>query len=168
MSGERGGGVATDAVSALRRRLLGFGLMIVTSFLDGVRAAPPARKRVELSIATDGDLLAFKPDHLSCVTGALVHLTFYNAGKYISQEHNFVLVAPGAAEAVDEEALAAGEQNGWVPRNDPRVLAATAQCGKGQHVSVAFVAPAPGRYPFLCTNPGHGAVMHGILDVTPS
>jgi hypothetical protein len=34
------------------------------------------------------------------------------------------------------------------------------------HVSVSFVAPTPGDYPFLCTNPGHGAVMHGILHVT--
>jgi azurin len=129
--------------------------------------APAADGRsVELTIATDGDLLAFKPDRLTCPAGARVHLTFKHTGKYVRQEHNWVLTRPGQAQAVEEAALAAGEQNGWLPRADPRVLAATPQCSKGQQVSVDFIAPPPGDYPFLCTNPGHGEVMHGILHVT--
>jgi azurin len=68
---------------------------------------------------------------------------------------------------VAKAAVAAGENSGWVPRGDRRILAATPPCPKGQHVSVDFIAPPPGDYPFLCTNPGHGEVMHGILHVTP-
>lgn len=127
----------------------------------------PGRKRIELRIASDGDLLAFKPDHLTCPAGAEVRLTFQHAGKYITQDHNWVLVAPGEAEAVEKAGLAAGEKSGWVPSGDPRVLAATPLCGKGRLVTVQFVAPAAGDYPFICTNPGHSAVMHGVLHVTP-
>ena len=125
-----------------------------------------SKKHVELSIASDGDLLAFKPDHLTCPAGAAVHVTFHHTGKYISQDHNWVLTVPGAAEAVAQAAIQAGEKSGWVPQGDRRILAATPPCAKGQQVSVDFVAPPPGDYPFLCTNPGHGAVMHGILHVT--
>jgi azurin len=153
----------------LRRRLAAavFGAPVI--LLGGwTLAASPPQRRIDLNISTDGDLLAFKPDRLTCVTGALVHLTFQHAGKYISQEHNWVLTVPGASAAVAQAGLAAGEKSGWVPRGDPRVLAATSPCSKGQHVSVDFVAPAPGDYPFLCTNPGHGAVMNGILHVTAS
>ena len=76
---------------------------------------------------------------------------------------------PGTDAECDAVAAAgakAGEQHGFVAPGDPRVLAATHLCGKGQQVSVDFVAPPPGDYPFLCTNPGHGAVMHGVLHVT--
>ncbi len=121
---------------------------------------------MQLDISSDGDLLAFRPDRLTCRAGARVHLTFHHTGKYVTQEHNWVLVRPGTAAAVAAAGLAAGEQAGWVPRGDPRVIAATPQCSQGHSVSVDFTAPPPGDYPFLCTNPGHGAVMHGILHVT--
>jgi azurin len=148
-----------------RRELLGvLGSLLGLAALRAARAAPV--RSVDLTISTDGDLLAFKPDRLTCPAGARVHLTFIHAGKYVRQEHNWVLTRPGEAPSVEQAALAAGEQSGWVPRGDPRVLAATSQCGKGEHVSVDFIAPPPGDYPFLCTNPGHGAVMHGILHVT--
>jgi azurin len=150
-----------------RRRLLSLALMAPLA-ASARRARSAERKVVNLTISTDGDLLAYKPDQLTCPTGATVHLTFRHGGKYISQEHNWVLVAPGAAEAVEKAALAAGEDAGWVPRGDRRILAATPQCGKSHEVSVTFTAPSPGEYPFLCTNPGHGEVMHGILQVTPN
>lgn len=151
-----------------RRRFLVSAVLTPVGILSGsLRGMSAERKHIELTIATDGDLLAFKPERLTCPTGALVRLTFRHTGKYISQEHNWVLTVPGAAEAVSQAALAAGEKSGWVPKGDRRILAATPQCGKGQQVTVSFIAPAPGIYPFLCTNPGHGAVMHGVLEVTP-
>ncbi len=148
-----------------RRTLLRglYGLLLATALRGRARAAV----HVELAVGTDGDLLAFKPTRLTCPSGAHVHLTFSNEGKYITQDHDWVLVKPGTAQAVADAGLKAGEKNGWVPRGDPRVLAATPPCGKGQHVSVDFIAPAPGRYPVICTNPGHAAVMHGVLIVVP-
>jgi azurin len=130
-------------------------------------AASSEQPNVALTVATDGDLLAFKPTELTCPTHARVHLTFYHTGKYIRQEHDWVLTVPGGADAVAQAGFAAGESAGYVPRADSRVLAATRMCGKGEHVSVDFTAPAPGDYPFICTYPGHAAFMHGVLHVTP-
>jgi azurin len=128
--------------------------------------SPHAIQRVDLLIESDGDLLAFKPTELSCSTGAQVRLTFRHTGKYISSEHNWVLILPHTFDAVTKAALAAGEKNGWVPPGDKRVLAATPLCGKGRQVMVQFVAPAPGDYPFICSNPGHAESMWGVLHVT--
>jgi azurin len=152
-----------------RREVLA-GLMMAAAGFAGYRtvAASHNRPEVNLAISTDGDLLAFKPVDLTCPTGALVHLTFFHTGKYIRQDHDWVLTLPGEANAVDQAALQLGEASGYVaPRGDRRVVAATPMCGKGEHVSIDFVAPAPGDYPFICTFPGHAAFMHGVLHVTP-
>ncbi len=148
-----------------RRPLLMFPLL-TGMFGSRALAAAMRREHVELRIASDGDLLAFKPDRLICPAGVQVHLTFSHTGKYVTQDHNWVLIVPGAAASIEKAALAAGEKNGWIAPGDKRVLAATPLCGKGHEVTVDFVAPSPGDYPFICSNPGHGAVMHGVLHVT--
>jgi azurin len=130
------------------------------------RVVAASSKLVELHIQTDGEFLAFVPTELTCRTGARVRLVFHHAGKRIHQDHNWVLVTPGALEAVDEAASKAGEANGWLPQHDPRVLAATKLCHPGDTVSVEFMAPAPGDYPFFCSFPGHAAEMRGVLHVT--
>jgi hypothetical protein len=48
--------------------------------------ASDSRKHIKLKIASDGELLAFKPDHLICPAGASVHLTFYHTGKNVSRQ----------------------------------------------------------------------------------
>jgi azurin len=153
------------ARSSLRRQLLN-SLLLAPLWLAacGRPATPPVV--VDLLVESDGDLLAFKPRELSCLTGAHVRLTFRHTGKYVSFEHNWVLILPHTFDAVTQAALAAGEKNGWVPPGDKRILAATALCGRGQQATTEFIAPAPGDYPFICSNPGHAENMWGILHVT--
>ena len=129
-------------------------------------SVPPPIRYVDLLIESDGDLLAFKPTELSCPSGAHVRLTFRHTGKYISLEHNWVLILPHTFDEINKAALAAGEKNGWVPPGDKRILAATPLCSRGQQVMVEFIAPAPGDYPFICSNPGHAESMWGVLHVT--
>ncbi len=153
----------------MRRRYFLAGLLTVPMLSAGQRAIAVSGKHpeVSLTIATDGDVLAFKPTELTCMTGSRVHLTLFHTGKYISQEHDWILTQPGAADSVAQALLAAGEAAGYVPHGDRRVIAATKMCNKGEHVSVDFIAPAPGDYPFICSYPGHAAFMRGVLHVTP-
>jgi azurin len=144
-----------------------WGVLAPLICLPIARAAQKLSTPTELTIATDGDLLAFKPTELICPTGAHVRLTFFHTGKYIRQDHDWVLTVPGAAGAVAKAGLRAGESTGYLPHADKRVLAATPLCGKGEQVSVEFIAPAPGDYPFMCSYPGHDQFMHGVLHVTP-
>jgi azurin len=153
----------------MRRREILASLLIAPVGFVGYRVLGAAGRSpdVELTIATDGDLLAFKPTTLTCPTAAHVRLTFFHTGKYIRQEHDWVLTAPGAATAVAKAGLQAGENAGYLPPGDRRVLAATPLCGKGGQVNVEFIAPAPGNYPFMCSYPGHDMFMQGVLVVTP-
>ncbi len=125
-------------------------------------------QEVMLTIASDGDFPFFVPDMLTVPTGARVKLTFHHTGEILTQFHNWVLCKPGTMEAVEKAGIEAGEKNNWLKKGDPNVLAATPLIGKGTHIAFEFVAPAPGDYPFMCTTPGHGVDMHGILHVTQS
>jgi azurin len=150
-----------------RRRLLLSGLFAPAALLvdrTSMSAAPV--RHVDLLVETNGDLLEYKQKTLTCVAGAHVRLTFRHTGKYVSFEHNWVLILPGSFDAVTAGALAAGEQKGWLQRGDQRILAATPMCGKGQVAMVEFVAPAAGDYPFICSYPGHAQSMWGVLHVT--
>jgi azurin len=116
---------------------------------------------VDLYIASDGDFLAFQPDILTCPTGALVRLTFHHAGEILSARHNWVLLYAGQLEAVTKDALG---NDGILAKDDPRVIAATPICDKGEMVMAQFIAPPPGDYPFLCST--HPEDMRGVLHVT--
>jgi azurin len=123
---------------------------------------PPAQQTVDLFIQSDGDFLAYKPDALTCPSGAIVRLTFHHGGKFLSARHNWVLVRPGQMEAVDKSVE---HDEGLVSKDDPRVIAFTPMCDKGGSVMIQFTAPARGDYPFFCSTPGHGECMNGILHV---
>lgn len=125
-------------------------------------------QEVMLMIESDGDFPFFVPDMLTVPTGVRVKLTFHHTGEILTQFHNWVLCKPGTKDAVEKAGIAAGEKGNWVQKGDPNVLAATPLIGKGKHIDFEFTAPAPGDYPFLCTTPGHGVDMHGILHVTQS
>jgi azurin len=133
--------------------------------LAGCGQPEPPAPVVALMIETNGDLLEFKPTELTCHAGDQVRLIFRHTGKYVNVEHNWALILPHTFDAVTAAAVKAGEEHGWVPPGDPRILAATPMCGKGQAVMTGFIAPAAGDYPFICTFPGHAQSMWGVLHV---
>jgi azurin len=118
------------------------------------------QKVVDLYIASDGDIIAFRPDALTCPTRAMVRLTFHHAGRFVSARHNWVLAYPDKMEALSKDFL---NNDGVLSKDDPRVIAATPMCDKGGTVMVQFIAPPQGDYPFLCST--HPEDMRGILHV---
>ena len=122
---------------------------------------------VELDITSDGDNLAFIPNRLNCVTGANVRLRLHHTGRIIDDPHDWVLLKTGMESVFLADADKQQSDDIVIPPNDAdMVIAATPLCAKGATVTVEFIAPAPGRYPFVCSVPGHGATMRGILSVT--
>ena len=84
--------------------------------------------------------------------------------------HNWVLAKPGTLAAVgtladaliaDPEAVA----RHYVPKTDD-VVAYTDITDPGKQQTIQFTVPdVIGRYPFLCTFPGHWKLMNGVLVV---
>ncbi|MFX0556675.1 PVC-type heme-binding CxxCH protein [Maribacter sp. CXY002] len=101
-----------------------------------------------------------------------------NAGEQVALElqnpdfmqHNLVITMPGAMEkvgaaadkmAVDPNAA----QLNYVPQMG-EVLFATALLNPNDTVTLQFTAPTtPGKYPFICTFPGHWRIMQGVMIV---
>jgi azurin len=148
-----------------RPALLGRRMVFVAPLLVPFASSGQTVTCVNLRIETDDDFLAFNPTELSCPAGAHARLTFHHAGARIQQEHDWVLLEPGTADAFMAAVYEAGEAHGWMPPHDPRVIAATPQIGPGASVTIEFTAPPPGDYPFVCTFAGHGEVMRGVLHV---
>ena len=144
---------------------------ILTDLASGKRAAEnPFRKPIEnarkIQIAA-GANLTYAPRVLSARAGEAIRLSFQNPDVV---PHNWVLVRPGTLAVVgdlankiiaDPEALV----RQYVPRSEA-VIAYTDLVPPGAEFSIYLRAPErPGRYPFLCTFPGHWMVMNGQLVV---
>jgi azurin len=78
--------------------------------------------------------------------------------------HNVVVAKPGTEAQVANAGIQAGEAHDWV-KEGPDVLAHTPLAKPGETTSIVFRAPAAGDYPYICTFPGHAAVMKGVMKV---
>jgi azurin len=84
--------------------------------------------------------------------------------------HNWLLAKPGSAERITALASKlAGEADAharhYAPESD-EVLVHTRVVDPGKSTLIRFQAPTqPGRYPYLCTLPGHAILMRGEMIV---
>lgn len=120
------------------------------------------------SIAIEaGTNLSFSLKSFDVSAGEPIKLTFTNPD---AVPHNWALIKPGALARVGELANkiiadpdAAARQ--YLPKSDD-LLVATDIVNPQDQFTIFFLAPKePGRYPFLCTFPGHWMVMNGVMNV---
>jgi azurin/glucose/arabinose dehydrogenase len=82
--------------------------------------------------------------------------------------HNMAILAPNSADAVTTLALnlgMKGSDQGYIP-NTQKVLYHTGLLEPDSGETIYFVAPkTPGNYAYICTYPGHGQIMRGVLKV---
>lgn len=110
------------------------------------------------------DNMQYNTDLLKVPSGKTVSLTLVHTGKLpkSSMGHNWVLIAQGTnASQFANESMSA-KANGYIAESyKDQVLAATSMLGGGEQEVIYFTAPVTGTYTFLCTFPGHYAVMRG-------
>ncbi|PKB71198.1 MAG: hypothetical protein BZY87_06590 [SAR202 cluster bacterium Io17-Chloro-G6] len=124
---------------------------------------PPSGGPVTFGIDVKGDALEFDLSRMSVSAGAEVVVTFTNSSSV--NTHNWALVEASTKDAVATDGLAAGQDNNWLPVDDPRVIGSTALMGPGESTQATFTAPAAGTYQFVCTFPGHNFTMFGDFIV---
>ncbi len=114
-----------------------------------------------------GKNLSYTVRSFTARPGEAIQLTFLNPDVV---PHNWALIRPGTLPKVGDlvnkivaEPDAASRQ--YIPRTDD-VLVYTDIVGPQDQFVVYFRAPTtPGRYPYLCTFPGHWMVMNGEMIV---
>ena len=140
-------------------------LLVTLTLAPWARAADDPCK-LEIS---GNDQIQYDKQQLSAPASCKeITLTLHHAGKLPKEAmgHDWVLVNAPDVAAVANAGMGAGAANGYVQPGDKRVLAHTKVVGGGETTSVTFatsILKAGGSYQYLCTFPGHSALMHGTF-----
>jgi azurin len=134
--------------------------------------APAASNEPAAEITIKPDLanpLAYDTKEFKVKAGQKVKLTFNNTHPAVPQPHNVVIAKPGTKDKLLGLAMAMaaapdGMAKGFIP-DSTDILFKTKLLQPNTNEVIEFTAPAAGDYPYLCTFPGHGMLMNGIMKV---
>lgn len=122
---------------------------------------------IELSLEGN-DQMKYNKKRLRAKAGAEVELTFKHVGEMSKQAmgHNFVLLKKGTDIMAFAEKAAGAMDNDYIPADAEEVIVHTEMLGGGESTVLKFTAPTePGEYDFICSFPGHVALMKGKFIV---
>lgn len=119
---------------------------------------------------TGNDQLQFSTKAFEVTEGDKVTISLKHIGQLpaVAMGHNVVIVKPETELPMFSAKCAPAKENDYIPEDDESkelIVAHTKLLGGGESDTVTFTAPAPGDYPFLCTFPGHFAIMQGVMTV---
>ena len=119
---------------------------------------------------TGNDTMQFDKREFTVKSGEKVELEFKNIGKLpkIAMGHNLVILKKGISSLNFGQkvmSLGASATNALPEGSMEDVIAATKLLGPGENETLTFTAPEPGDYQFVCSFPGHFAMMRGIMVV---
>ena len=123
-------------------------------------------------VLTGNDQMRYNKQKLEVPAGATIKLTLKNIGQLpkAAMGHNFVLLPRGTDIVAFCMAGITSPQTDYIAEDKKDlVLAKTKILGPREKQTIAFTAPEePGDYPYVCTFPGHVALMNGIMTVVDS
>lgn len=135
-------------------------------------AAAPIEKAAQASneanvVISGDDMMKFDKNEIKVKAGQKVKLTLRHVGKLNKQVmgHNFVLLKQGVDITVFAGKAAVSGATEYIPEGTDNVIAHTKLVGGGETTVIEFEAPAVGTYDFLCSFPGHYAMMKGKFIV---
>ena len=154
--------------------------VIITTVLFGILFNPkisyseetPKKKnipKVDVHVDINGtDTMMYSKTHFEVKSGQKVKLTFNNTGKLpkAAMGHNVVILKKSVdlIEFCTEAVKFPSE--GYFPKSREKdVIGRTKLLGPGEKDEIYFTAPAPGTYEYVCTFPGHFALMKGKMIV---
>lgn len=123
----------------------------------------------EAVITIEGnDQMKFNKNEIRVKAGQKVKLTLKHVGKMDKKVmgHNWALLTQDADMAAVGQAAAEAADNDYIPTDmTDKFIVHTKMLGGGETETIEFDAPAPGTYTFMCTFPGHYALMNGKFIV---
>ncbi len=116
---------------------------------------------LKITIGTLPGLQYDKP-RFEAQPGQEVVLTFKNSDE---MAHNLAIIAPGKRLEIVQAALTLAPDSNYIPKNNA-VLWHTPVLKPDESAELKFEAPKEkGIYPYVCTFPGHGLIMYGVMYV---
>ena len=158
-----------------------YGVMLLASVLafgavtmNTVQAKVPAEtvandaKQAKAIVIKGSDAMQFDLKEIKVKAGQKVKLTLTHSGKLAkaAMGHNWVLLKPGTDVAAFGSKAAAARETEYIPKSEEAsIIAHTKLVGGGESDTVEFTAPAKGTYTYICSFPGHYALMKGTFIV---
>ncbi len=159
------------------------GFLAVTSC--GKKEAAPTEESTEINDTTDAegekpaaasnvlvvegnDQMQFNTKELRAVAGQPITLTLKHIGKVPKEAmgHNLVILEEGTDEAAFATKAMNAKDTDYIPASEKAsIIAHTKLLGGGEEDTIEFTIDKKGTYNFLCTFPGHFAMMKGVLIV---
>jgi len=126
----------------------------------------PVEKEVAITINA-GDDMKYDLAEIKVKEGQTVKLTLNHTGKLAKEAmgHNWALLAQGTIISDFAAKAMQAKDSDYVPAGATEVIVHTKLIGGGQSDTIEFTAPAKGVYEFICTFPGHSALMKGTFYV---
>lgn len=109
--------------------------------------------------------LQYDQVRLKAPPASWIELTLINVDE---MAHNWIMTKPGSREEVVDLSLEMAKQGStdYIPESD-KVLQSIPLLSPEERYTISFQAPEQeGIYPYVCTYPGHGAIMYGALYIT--
>lgn len=132
-------------------------------------AAPNASAASDAVSISGNDQMKFSLTEFTVKADKEVTVVFKNEGKMPKEAmgHNLVILTKGTDTMAFANAAVKHSKNEYVPTDMKNwVVASTRVLGPGESQTITFTAPSePGDYPFICSFPGHAAVMKGVMKV---
>ena len=129
-------------------------------------APAKAARTVELVVS---DNMKFDQTEIAAKPGEMLRIVLKSTGTMpkAAMGHNFVLLKPAVDQVEFNKAAFTARETEFIPPTmKDGVIANTVVVGPGETVETTFKVPAAGRYPYLCSFPGHFALgMRGTLIV---
>ena len=138
-------------------------LSLVGASTQSVHGQETKPKKMVIRMAALGGL-RFEYKKFYVHPGVKVQLIIENRDEMM---HNLAVGKPGTHIKIVKQAESLGWVEGFdfVPKSSD-ILWATKVIKPGESATLEFVAPrTKGEYPYICTYPGHGYVMHGTMVV---
>ncbi|WP_349294193.1 MULTISPECIES: azurin [Gracilimonas] len=125
-----------------------------------------AQDKVEVTIESN-DRMQFDLSEIKVEAGQTVVLTLKHVGKLpkAAMGHNWVLLKQGVDIQTFGAAASKAAGNEYIPEGTDDVIVHTKLIGGGQETTIEFTAPEAGTYDYICSFPGHYALMKGKLIV---
>ncbi|PWB25544.1 azurin [Flavobacterium sp. HTF] len=131
--------------------------------------SPEAAETVTNVLVIEGnDQMQFNKSELRAMAGKPITLTLKHVGKIPKEAmgHNLVILQEGTDEAAFAAKAINAKDTDYIPASEKvSIIAHTKLLGGGEQDTIEFTIDKKGTYNFLCTFPGHVAMMKGTLIV---
>lgn len=145
-------------------------LLLVLAFSSPLRAQDVA----EITLTADKVQFLYDIKEFTVKPGQKVKLKLINPADSVTrQPHNVLIVKPGKKDVVGMAANAGMADPAFLTTKNavpesPEILHHSKLVQPGGEDVMEFTAPMEaGDYPYLCTYPGHWAIMNGVMKVVP-